>query len=179
MLGRSASLTLLLGLLATLVLAGKSEAHRLEADYRVLPGGKVQVESWFDLTGESPKGARVRVMHADGRLLTEGRLDENGIFIFSFTHPESLKVMVSITEHRKELMIPASELSRGLETQSSAASDVGDFSSAPVPLADRSPRVQLKDVLAGIGFLLAAAAFILSLRNARKVRELSERAKEK
>jgi hypothetical protein len=32
--------------------------------------------------------------------------------------------------------------------------------------------VSVKDVLVGVGFLLAVAAFVLSLRNARQLREL-------
>jgi catechol 2,3-dioxygenase-like lactoylglutathione lyase family enzyme len=42
----------------------------------------------------------------------------------------------------------------------------------PMPLADRSTRVSLKDVLMGVGFLLALAAFALSVRNARKLEKL-------
>src|SRR5262249_49850779 len=43
---------LLSAVLGTLLAAGRAEAHRLEADYTVLPGRKVQVESWFDITGD-------------------------------------------------------------------------------------------------------------------------------
>jgi HAMP domain-containing protein len=35
--------------------------------------------------------------------------------------------------------------------------------------------VSAKDVLVGVGFVLAAAAFLLSLRNARQLRELRRR----
>ena len=48
-----------LALAAALLAAGAAHAHRLEAEYRVLPDHKVQVESWFDLGGDSPRGARV------------------------------------------------------------------------------------------------------------------------
>jgi hypothetical protein len=41
-----------------------------------------------------------------------------------------------------------------------------------VPPADRGARVSVEDVLTGVGFLLALAAFGLSLRNARHIREL-------
>jgi hypothetical protein len=40
---------------------------------------------------------------------------------------------------------------------------------------DRSSRVTAKDVLVGISFLLAAAAFVLSVRNARQLKALNRR----
>ena len=74
--GRIAPLTRLAALALLLAAPGQARAHRLEAEYRVLPGNKVQVESWFDLTGDSPRGAQVKVYRADGQLLTDGKLDE-------------------------------------------------------------------------------------------------------
>ena len=37
--------------------AGPAHAHRLEAEYRILPDGQVQVESWFE-TGDMKLWAR-------------------------------------------------------------------------------------------------------------------------
>jgi nickel transport protein len=165
-----------LALAATLVAVGDARAHRLEADYRVLPGRRVQIESWFDLTGESPKGAAVRIYRPAGQLLTEGQLDEKGIFVFSYMQAERLKVVVSAgAGHRKELEIPESELA-GETTDSQSRANRGvstdQLDTNPVPLADRSTRLSLKDVIMGVGFLLALAAFALSVRNARKLEEL-------
>lgn len=169
--GRIAPLTRLAVLVLLLAAPGPARAHRLEAEYRVLPGNKVQVESWFDLTGDSPKGAQVRVYRADGQLLTDGKLDEQGLFVFSYQEPESLRVVVSAgAGHQKELMIPARAL--GADGTAAAPKEAPGMSNPPEPFADRGARVSVKDVLAGVGFLLALAAFVLSVRNARDLRRL-------
>jgi cobalt/nickel transport system permease protein len=171
---------LLLAVLGTLLTAGPARAHRLEAEAKVLPGGQVRVESWFDLTGESPKGAKVQVLRPDGTTLTKGELDDQGMFVFRYDRPEALRVVVSAgAGHRKELVIPRAELERAA-TGSKGAGDgqpvhpaaAGPPGATPVSSADRSSRVTVKDVLVGVGFVLAAAAFLLSLRNARRLREL-------
>ena len=79
--------------------------------------------------------------------------------------------------HRKELEIPEAALSHEpaeshLQASTSAEGEFPDVD--PTPLADRSPRVSLKDVLIGVGFLLALAAFVLSLKNARHLTKLKE-----
>ncbi len=172
---------LLLAVLGTLLSAAPARAHRLEAEAKVLPGGQVRVESWFDLTGDSPKGAKLEVLRPDGSLLTRGELDEKGLFVFRVTKAEALKVVVSTVGHRNEFVIPQEELERALaggkgpaegEPPLPAAGQAGAFGVPPTPSADRSARVSAKDVLVGVAFVLAAAAFVLSLRNARRLREL-------
>ncbi len=166
-----------LAMVAFLVCGRSARAHRLEGEYRVLPGGKVLVESWFDLTGDSPHGARVTVSRSDGRLLAEGELDAGGRFVFAYTTAEALHVAVSAgAGHRKDLDIPAAELAQGLSPTTTAgepASAPGDGPPAPPPAIDRGPRVSVRDVLTGVGFVLAAAAFALSIRNARRLRHLA------
>jgi cobalt/nickel transport system permease protein len=169
---------LLLAVLCTLLSAAPARAHRLEAEAKVLPGGQVRVESWFDLTGDSPKGAKVEVLRPDGTTLTKGELDDQGMFVFRIAKAEALKVVVSAgAGHRKEFVIPQAELEqagadpKGLAGADSAGPAVAP-SVTPTPSADRSSRVNVKDVLVGVGFVLAAAAFVLSLRNARRLREL-------
>jgi hypothetical protein len=153
-----------LPLAALLALSGPAEAHRLEADYQVLSGNRIQIESWFDLTGVSARGAKVRVYLPDGALLSEGEMDENGTFIFSVPNSGPFKVVISAgAEHRTELVIPR----EALEQAASA--------SAPRPFADRSPRVTYGDMLTGIAFVLALASFVLSLRNARRLQKLEEK----
>jgi hypothetical protein len=148
-------------------------AHRLEADYHVLPDQHVQIESWFDLTGESPRGAKVQVLRASGTLLTEGVLDGKGLFVFPYREAENLKVIVSAGGgHRKELDIPAVELRPRATTAPPETTGVNPVAPAPQPLADRSTRITVQDVLTGVGFVLAVAAFVLSLRNARQLRDL-------
>jgi len=170
---------LLLALLAVAVCAGKARAHRLEVDYKVRPGQKVQVESWFDLTSKPPRAARIQVFRDNGELLTEGVADDQGIFMFEYARAETLRVVVSAgAGHRAEIQIPANRLasSPGADSQASDVADTQAGNAGPhTPLVDRRPRESVKDVLVGIGFLLAVAAFVLSLRNFRNLRELSSK----
>src|SRR5436190_1004554 len=107
--------------------------HRLEADYRVLPNHRIQIESWFDLTGESPRDAAVQVFRDNGELVTDGKLDDRGLFIFTCAEPGPLRIVVSAGGgHRKELQITADELSRGANepnavARSEATDDPGPF----------------------------------------------------
>jgi hypothetical protein len=149
------SLALLLSLLASLAVAGDVHAHRLDADATVRVICKVQIDSWFS-DDSRPKGAPVQVYRvADGELLTEGQLDDQGAFVF-LAEAEPLRVVVDAGEgHRKELTVDLTQ---------------------PMPVPERKTEVPVKEVLLGVGLLLAAAAFVLSLRNARQLRELSRRA---
>ncbi len=127
----------------------------------MLPGGKVRVEAWFE-TGDAPHGAKVRVYRADGSpLLPEpGELDKDGAYVFAYEKAEPLKVVISGEGHRKELLIPAAELS----SPGTSPPDGG-------PARERGHEFPIKDLLLGITFLLALAAFVLSLRNARRLRD--------
>jgi hypothetical protein len=151
-------------LLATAGLASEARAHRLEGEYQVLPGGKVRVEAWFE-TGDAPRGAKVRVFRPDGGpLLPEpGAMDAQGVYVFAYDRAERLRVVISAGEgHRKELTIPAAELA----SPGSAGADAA-------PARERGRELPIKDLLLGITFLLALGAFVLSLRNARRLRALS------
>jgi cobalt/nickel transport system permease protein len=166
---------LLITVLAALGAAGPARAHNLLAEHKVLAGRKVAVESWFDLTGDSPRGARVQVFRPNHSLLVEGQLNGAGTFVFSYEKAEPLRVVVSAGDgHRAEVSIPASELERGADA-SPAHDTTGEgqdsTSSSSLPFADRGGRYPLKDVLIGFSFLLALAAFLISWRNARMLRE--------
>jgi len=162
-------------LLAALLSAGAAQAHRLDAQAFVLPGQKVQIESWFS-SGDAAKHAKVEVFRAGHQLLTEGQTDEQGIFVFPFARPESLQVVISAgAGHRKELAISAADLAPTAQP----SNDVGavapvqeDAGGEPRALAKRETGAPIKDVITGIGFLLALGAFLLSLRNARQLRRL-------
>jgi hypothetical protein len=154
---RSTALTplaLLVSLLASLAVVGNAHAHRLDADatVRVI---KWQIDSWFS-DGSPPKGATVQVYRvANGQLLTEGHLDDQGSFMF-LAELEPLRVVVDADEgHHKELTLDLTQ---------------------PIPVPERKTESPVKEVLLGVGLLLAAAAFVLSLRNARRLRELSRKA---
>jgi cobalt/nickel transport system permease protein len=170
------SALLLLAVLGMLWAATPAHAHRLEADYRVRPDGQVQVESWFDLGGNAPAGARVQVFRPNGDVLAEGALDEQGIFVFAPQAVEDLRVVVSAgAGHRAELAISQFALPQGLPA--SAATTAG-AAAPPTPMIDRTYQIPYKEILAGFGFLLGLAAFVLSLRNMRQLREL-KRAQER
>jgi nickel transport protein len=163
-----------LALGALIVPASAVRAHRLDAQAFLLPGQKkVQIESWFD-DGHIPRGARVQVFRVNGQVLAEGDLNEEGVFVFSFTDPETLKVVISAgSGHRKELAIPKQTLASALppEQQSSGDRPENADDGKPIPLAHRDSPEWIKDVFMGVGFLLALAAFWLSWRNARQLRE--------
>jgi cobalt/nickel transport system permease protein len=173
---------LLLALAAGVLFAGNAQAHRLEAECKVLPGNKVRVESWFDLTGESPVGAAVQVFRPGKELLTEGKLDEKGLFVFPFTRAEDLTVVVSAgAGHRKEVTIPRADLMKAQSDEQPPESTNGsgqpDKESA-VPLSSRATRIEIKDILTGLALLLAMAAFALAWRNARMLEALKRQRRE-
>ena len=141
-----------LSLLTLGVSLGFARAHRLEGDAQAKKVQKVKIESWFDLGGV-PSGARLQVFRkSDGQLLLERSLDENGRLTF-FADWEPLHVVISAGDgHQKEIDIqPESDIT------------------SPLPDADRSSRIGIKDILIGVGFLLGLAAFVLSVRNHRRI----------
>jgi hypothetical protein len=138
-----------------------AQAHRLDAQAFLLPGNKLQVESWFS-DGTIPKGAKVQVFRGDKELLKEGELNADGLVVFALEKTEPLRIVVLAGEgHLKELNI-------------SPPAGTGEAGDKPVPLANRDDPTRLKDGLLGITFLLALAAFVLSLRNARRLRRLKQ-----
>jgi hypothetical protein len=179
MFGRSSTVipfVLFVSLLGLLLSAGPAYAHRLDAEVFLRPDRQVQVESWFS-NGEKPTGAKVQVLKANGQLLTEGQLDDRGVFVFNLEEVEPFRVVVSAgAGHRKEVSISAQALkeafSKGEEKTLHSSSGAGE---APAILLSGSRSdISVKDVLVGVSFLLALAAFVLSLRNARQLRELKK-----
>ena len=80
---------------------------RLEADYRVRSDGQVQVESWFSEGDKAPAGAKIQVFRANGDVLTQGTVDEKGIFVFAPKVAEDLRIVVSAgAGHRAEFRDP-------------------------------------------------------------------------
>jgi hypothetical protein len=143
------------------------QAHRLSGSFHVLPGPKVRIESWFG-GGDVPKGAKVHVYRAnDVPLLSEpGVLDDQGIFVFAVDKIEPLKVVIAAgAGHSVTLQITASDLERP-EPETATPTDSGQ------PRGERSAGTAIKDVLLGVTFILAGAAFILSVVCLRKLRDL-------
>jgi hypothetical protein len=168
--------------LAALAPVEQARAHRLIVNCQVLPGQKVKVVSLYSDPFRSfpARGAMVRVRTSDTGILAEGKTDAQGEFVFSFKNVEPIRVEVSQLDHEAEVTIPAASLSvDSAHAGPAAGSDT--TSSAPrsppgnpvASSADNPWREGIKDVLIGVTFLLALAAFMLSLRNARRLRELS------
>lgn len=152
---RIALLTLLL-----LAVAGPAYGHGVEAECRVLPGKVVRVEVWYE-TGDSARDARVQVTRADGSVLAQGRTNSQGLFLFSYEEPEPLTVLIDAGEgHGKKLSLTAADLGT---TASDAPSP---------PPAKRDTGLAGKDVLLGVTFLLALAAFVLAVRSAQELRRM-------
>ena len=154
--GRVIVLTLALG--AALGLQIPARAHRLKAACQFLPGRMVRVETWFD-NGDTPRKGEVEVLRPDGEPLAKGRLSSQGLFLFDALDEQALQVVVEAGEgHRAEVAIKPGEVIVAQVTQPAAPSHAEPF--------------PIKDVLIGVAFLMAATAFFLSLRNARRIREL-------
>ena len=161
-----------------LVAAITAHAHRMDAQCFVRPFWQVQVEAWYE-TGDPPRGARVQVFRADNSLLVEGRLDDNGVFAFSFREAENLKVVVSSTGHRAEATVSSEILARqlALTCVTCLAGEAPPFLIAPLlappapgdapietamhapPLRGRVSRFPTLGMLAGVSILLAVAVF--------------------
>jgi nickel transport protein len=175
---------LLLALALLLAFAGAARAHRLEADYRIRADGKIQIEAWFDIGGAPPRGAHVEVLHADSRMLAEGQLDEQGIYVFSIDELVTLQIVVSAgAGHRKELHIPVEALVRNRVGIALATTGTGDpvfttgivhllgTSNANNPvgsLVDRSPRIGFSNLLLGVSLLLLVALLATAFRRGRQ-----------
>jgi cobalt/nickel transport system permease protein len=164
-------LALFLAPLLLLAGARPAFAHRLEAEHKILPDKRIVIESWFDLTGDAAHGAKVRVTRPDGSVVAEGEIDAKGLFVFPFEKAETLKVVVNAgMGHAKELQIPESELSNAgaANTEPQAPTPAPP----PEPTADRSSKFQFRDILIALAFIFGLAAFVLSLRHGRVLREM-------
>jgi hypothetical protein len=162
----------LLGSLLLALFPGTVRAHRLKIDYRVLPDHKIQVEGWYNSPGNPHPAAqaKVQVRRGDGSTLTAGELDADGFFTFAYDRAEALTVIISQTGHREEETIPAEKLGGG--EGSAAPNETADKHHAGGH--DHSMREFVHEVLVGVGFLLALAAFVMSLRNARTLARMEK-----
>ena len=163
---------LLSALAATFSAAQEARAHRLDGQLFLLPNRKIQVESWFS-NGDAAKGAKVQVYGAQNELVGEGELNDQGVFVFPLGDIDPRAVIISAgAGHRKVLTLAAKVLERAAAAPENNGHSAGPngVSTTAVPLAERDSAGPIKDVLVGVGFLLALAAFVLSIRNAQKLR---------
>jgi hypothetical protein len=140
--------------LVNFLAAAVAHAHRLDGDSSVKLVQKVRIESFFS-DDSRPRGAKIQVFREDeSEPFLEDHLDNEGAFEF-FADPAPLRVVISAGEgHTKELRITPA---------------VVDTSSPPPPIEHKT-RFPILESLVGLSFLLALSAFILSLRNARRLR---------
>ncbi len=127
----------------------------------------VRVETWFD-NGDTPRAGDVEVSGALDQVLIKGRLSSQGLFLFDAPEGQPLQVVVEAGEgHRAEVALqPGDLLMAGATAQSEPTLP------RPTTPAVHAEPWPIKDVLFGIGLLLAVAAFVLSVRNARTLREM-------
>jgi nickel transport protein len=169
---RGRFLAVMLTLLVTFDAVGEAQAHRLAAACRFFPRRMVRVESWFD-NGETPKSGQVEVSDEAGEVLVKGRLSSQGLFLFDAPAGQPLRVVVEAGEgHRAEVAIGPEELIVAQAAEEVPGQALPAPAADPAAPASRAESFPLKDVLTGIGLLLAVAALALSLRNARTIREL-------
>jgi nickel transport protein len=166
-----------LAVLASLLAPAYACAHRLDAEVLALPGRKIQVESWFS-DGYPAGGAKVQVFGGQGELLAEGQLNDQGALILSLGDTTPVRVVVSAgAGHRKEVAISPSAFARAVAagtTKNDLPAQSKEAPLRPVPVTERGAEYRIKDLLVGIAFVLAVAAFFLSLRNAQKLRRLTD-----
>lgn len=159
----------LLAVLALLMTANRAHAHRLHADYSLLPDRQIRIESYFD-DNKPPQGATVQVRRPDGSLLSEGRTDDKGFFVFRFAEAQALEVTVNAgVGHLKTIVIPRERLEQSTSASHEdtvAAAVQGPFRGQE---AHDTLREQIKDALLGLSFLLSVAAFLLSWRTNRRL----------
>jgi hypothetical protein len=164
---------LVLSMLALFAAASDARAHKLEVTCRLRLGWKVQVEGWYE-DGQPAPGARVRVARSDGQLVTEGKLNRHGVFVFPFTNADTLKVSVSTAGHRAETTISGETLTRHIVCTSVACMTLSPLTAAavlaPMPPDDEATASAIPStahvsafpiwqVLSGVGLLLGVAAF--------------------
>jgi cobalt/nickel transport system permease protein len=152
-----------------LIPASPVRAHALLVDWRVLPDHKIQVESRYSGRPRSfpAREADVRVLDASGNVLVEGKTNEGGLFVFTYEKEEPFTVEVKQVGHKTTVVVFGSDKPGGSAELPSEPGRTGASGSS----ADQEAP-WLKDVLVGVGFLLAVAAFVLSIRNARALRAI-------
>jgi cobalt/nickel transport system permease protein len=171
----SPPIALVLAGLTLLMAANSARAHNACADFLLLPDRQVQIDGWYDPGDVPMKGAKVQVFRPGQRLLVEGRLDDNGSFVFRFTDAEPLEVIVNGgAGHRKSFVIPREKMESIPQTEPRPLGNGDEDRSLTVAAQKRehpdSWRERLKDALLGISFLLSLGAFLLSWRTSRRVR---------
>jgi cobalt/nickel transport system permease protein len=152
--------------------ARPARAHALLVECETLPENKVKVSSWYSARPRSfpAQEAQVRVYGPDKYIVAEGKTDEKGEFVFHYAKQEPLRVEVDQEGHRATVVL----FDKDTETTSSAPAGSGTTAPQVYSSLEQHEQPWLRDTLTGIGFVLALAAFVLSVRNARRLRDLQK-----
>jgi hypothetical protein len=182
---------MMVGFLTLTASAGPGFAHDLKVLHTVLPDHKIQVYCWYNGLPRptDAKGADVEVMRP-GREPIKGLTDEQGVFTFGYDRAEELTIVVRQGTHVSQPadVVHVDELEGaekasdgsatssgtssgdGLSSGSGGARDAHDAAAGMRKAAEQSVVQLLKDLLLGVAVILSVAAFVLSVRNARRLR---------
>ncbi len=187
----------LLGVILLSIWTNQSFAHRLRVKTKVSPTG-IHIQAQFDLGGGAPLSGRVVAYQYDQEI-HRGKLDSQGESSFSFRHPAPIRIVVTdATGHRAVVQIPTRHLRAGhtqqlasaltlcasMETSALTRSMMLMWVTPPLahvpdpPPSDPEKPSNIRNILVGVGFLLALAAFFISLRNAKEIEKLKRDAKD-
>ncbi len=148
-------------LMVLLLLPLPVRAHGFEAQASIDTSTRtIVLECWYE-TGETPRAATYVVQRADGSTLTTGKCDAEGKATFTYEKVEDLAVTLTASGHRTRLDLPAAKLApqaAGTVIETTRGQPLREF---------------LRDLVSGLAFLLALAAFLLGWRNSRRLRELA------
>jgi cobalt/nickel transport system permease protein len=166
---------LLLAAFTLLLASNDARAHNPRADFLPLPDRQVQIDGWFAPGAAPMRGAKVQVFRPDRHLLAEGQMDDNGIFVFRYEEVEPLEVIVNAgAGHRATLLIPREKLEQTSDSEPRPSGSGAANRSQAAARSREHPdtwREPIKDALVGVSFLLSVAAFLLSWRTSRRLRQ--------
>lgn len=166
-------------LISALLWVMGARAHELNVTWRI-EGDRLTVQA---VTDDVPAaGATVELRDAAGSVVARGTLDGAGRFQWPLT-PVSRDLEVTVNDgvgHRRTVTVPAANLramtgSPGHSAPAEAAVETGaEHASHPHEHREGAEPPAVR-VVAGVAFLLAAAATWMSYRNHRRLAELERR----
>jgi ABC-type Co2+ transport system permease subunit len=163
--------------------AAPARAHVLHVECQLLANQQVQVSCWYSARPQSvpARQARVRVWRqADQQLLWEGQTDDQGLAVFPYPRVEPLVVEAYQAGHRAQVILFAEDRGTKASPVSPSSPAEGPPPAAAPPAAapaqtwsswQQQEQPLWRDLLLGVSFLLALAAFVLSVRTAQRLRQ--------
>ncbi|GBE15425.1 hypothetical protein BMS3Abin14_01489 [bacterium BMS3Abin14] len=83
-------------------------AHKVNI-YAYEEGGKIHTESYF-VDGTPARDSQVTAYDGKGKVVAEGRTDDEGVFVFPVEHPENLRIVLEASMgHRNEILLSAAD----------------------------------------------------------------------